>query len=79
MLYVIALFVPSLSVEDAVTPTVVSAAAFSATVLAPPSVSEGAVTSNSSTSVSVTVNVVAPVLVSALVAVTCSVQELAVS
>ena len=79
MLYVIALFVPSASDADAVTPTVVSAAAFSATVFALPSVSVGAVTLCSFTSFSVTVNVVAPVLVSALVAVTSSVQEFAVS
>ena len=65
----IALFVPSASDDDAVTPTVAALAAFSATVLVPESESVGAVASDSSTSVRVTVNVSSAVLESALVAV----------
>ena len=53
----IALFVPSASDDDAVTPTVAPFAAFSATVLVSESESVGVVASDSSTSVRVTVDV----------------------
>ena len=66
--------VPSASDDKAVTPTVAPFAAFSATVLVPVLESVGAVASDSSTSVRVTVNVSAAVLESALVAVTSNVH-----
>ena len=71
------LVVPSASVANAVTPTVASLAAFSATVLVLVSESLGAPTSNSSTSVTAIVKVVAAVLVSALVAVISTVHDVA--
>ena len=54
----IVLVVPSASVDSAVTPTVSSLAAVSPIVLSPPLESAGAPTSNSSTSVTATENVV---------------------
>ena len=71
--------VPSESEAAAVTPTVVVAAEFSATVFAALLESVGVDTSASSTSVNVTVNVVAAVLESALVAVICTVHSLSVA
>ena len=71
------LVVPSASVANAVTPTVASLAAFSATVLVLVSESLGATTSNSSTSVTEIVKVVAAVLESALVAVISTVHDVA--
>ena len=62
------LVVASASLAEAVMPTVVPLAAFSFTALAEPSLSEGAVTSNSSTSPIVMVNVRVVMLVSLLVA-----------
>ena len=71
--------VPSESEAAAVTPTVVVAAEFSATVFAALLESVGVDTSASSTSVNDTVNVVAAVLESALVAVICTVHSLSVA
>ena len=55
IVYVTVLVVPSASDDDAVTPTVVPEAEFSCTVFEVASVSDGAVTSNSSTSLTLIV------------------------
>ena len=73
------LVVPSASDAEAVTPTVLPEAAFSCTVLVPEFESVGVDVSCSSTSVSVTVNCAESWLLSALVAFTVTVQEVAVS
>ena len=78
-MYEITLVVPSASVATAVTPTVASFATFSAIVFVPEFESLGATTFASSISVTATVKVVAAVLVSVLVAVTSTVQDVAVS
>ena len=54
-MYVIVFVVPSASLDDAVTPTVVPVAEFSATAFVVASVSDGAETSNSSTSLTLIV------------------------
>ena len=71
--------VPSASLDEAVRPTVDPASAFSSTVLVAEFESVGAEASPSSTSVSVTVNCAEAWLLSALVAFTVTVQDVAVS